>query len=157
MKVSEVMTKDVVTCAPADPITKIVKLMSEKDVSGVPVLDGGRLAGIVTEGDILKVLAGPSESGTLWLPSPLEVWLEIPIKDVLQLRRMQKAAKDVGETPVKDVMTKDVITIEPGNDIEDAAAAMVRYKINRLPVVEKGKLVGIVARNDIIDGLGGRN
>ncbi len=156
MKVEEVMTREVITCTPADPIEKIVKLMSEKDVSGVPVLDGGRLAGIVTEGDILKVLAGPSESGTLWLPSPLEVWLEIPIKDVLQLRRMQKAAKDVGETPVKDVMTKDVITIEPGTDIEDAAAAMVRYKINRLPVVEKGKLVGIVARNDIIDGLGGR-
>jgi|AGTN01.2.fsa_nt_gi Predicted transcriptional regulator, contains C-terminal CBS domains len=156
MKVSEVMTKDVITCSPEEHLTGIVKLMSEKDVSGIPVLDGDRLAGIVTEGDIMKILASPLEPSTLWLPSPFEVLLEVPLRDIIELRNLQKSIHDIGQTPVKDVMTKDVITIAPENDVEDAAAVMVRYNINRLPVVKNKKLVGIIARNDIIKGLGGR-
>jgi CBS domain-containing protein len=154
MKVEEVMTKDVITCSPADPISKIVKLMSEKCISGLPVIDNGKLVGIVTEGDIAKILAGPPVSSTLWLPSPFEVLLEIPIKDLIALRRLQESVKDVGQKPVRDVMSKDPITIEPTNDIGDASALMVRYKINRLPVVKSGKLLGIVTRDDIIRGLG---
>jgi CBS domain-containing protein len=154
MKVEEVMTKDVITCSPADPISKIVKLMAEKSISGLPVLDNDKIVGIITEGDIAKVLAGPPVSSTIWLPSPFEVLLEIPIKDLISLRRLQESVKDVGEKPVRDVMSKDTITIGPANDIEDASALMVRYKINRLPVVKNGKLLGIVTRDDIIRGLG---
>jgi CBS domain-containing protein len=156
MKVEEVMTKDVITCSPADPIGKIVKLMSEKDISGLPVMDGEKLVGIITEGDIMKVLAGPPVSNTLWLPSPFEVLLEIPFRDIMQLRRLQESFKDVGEKPVREVMSKKPVTIEPQNDIEDASALMVRYKINRLPVVDGGRLVGIITRDDIIQGLGGK-
>lgn len=148
------MTKDVITCSPADPIREIVKLMSEKCISGLPVLDNGKLVGVITEADIAKVLAGPSVSNTLWLPSPFEVLLEIPIKDLIALRRLQESVKDVGEKPVKDIMSRDPITIEPANEIADASALMVRYKINRLPVVKSGKLLGIVTRDDIIRGLG---
>jgi CBS domain-containing protein len=117
-------------------------------------MDNGELTGIVTEGDIAKVLAGPSVSSTLWLPSPFEVLLEIPIKDLIELRRLQESVKDVGEKPVRDVMSRNPITIEPENDIEDASALMVRYKINRLPVVKNGILLGIVTRDDIIRCLG---
>ncbi|MGA9140734.1 MAG: CBS domain-containing protein [Methanocella sp.] len=156
MKVEEVMTRDVITCTPADPIGKIVKLMSEKDISGLPVMDGEKLVGVITEGDIMKVLAGPSVSNTLWLPSPFEVLLEIPFRDIMQLRRIQESFKDVSEKPVRDVMSKKPVTIEPQNDIEDASGLMVRYKINRLPVVRGGKLIGIITREDIIQGLGGK-
>jgi CBS domain-containing protein len=128
--------------------------MRENCISGLPVMDNGELTGIVTEGDIAKVLAGPSVSSTLWLPSPFEVLLEIPIKDLIELRRLQQSVKDVGEKPVRDVMSKDPITIEPQNDIGDASALMTRYKINRLPVVKNGILLGIVTRDDIIRGLG---
>jgi CBS domain-containing protein len=154
MKVEEVMTKEVITCSPADPIRQIVKLMGEHCISGLPVLEDGKLVGIVSEEDIMKVLAGPSESSTLWLPSPLEVLIEIPFRDIMELRRLQNSFKDVGETPVRDVMSRDPVTIEPENDIEDASALMVRYKINRLPVVKNGKLVGIVTRDDIVQCLG---
>ncbi len=156
MKVEEVMTRDVITCTPADPIGKIVKLMSEKDISGLPVMDGDKLTGIITEGDIMKILAGPSVSNTLWLPTPFEVLLEIPFRDILQIRRLQESFKDVGEKPVRDIMSKKPVTVEPQNDIEDASALMVRYKINRLPVVKSGKLIGIITRDDIIHGLGGK-
>lgn len=155
MKVNEVMTKDVITCKPSDTIQGVVKLMSEKDISGIPVLDNDKVVGIVTEADIMRLLVVPEPSRTLWMPSPLEVLLEIPVKELLQLRRLQKSVKDVGEQDVGSIMREDVLSIEPDDDIEDAAAAMVKYKINRLVVLKNGKLVGIITRDDIIHGLGG--
>jgi CBS domain-containing protein len=55
--------------------------------------------------------------------------------------------------PVKEIMTKTVHAISPDDDLEDASTMMVKYDVNRLPVIDNGKLVGIVARNDIIKGL----
>jgi len=155
MKVSEVMTKEVTTCKSSDPIQGVVKTMSAKDISGIPVVDGDKVVGIVTEADIMRLLVVPEPSRTLWLPSPLEVLLEIPVKELLQLRRLQQSVKDVGEQNVGSIMHKDVLSIGPDDDIEDAAAAMVRHKVNRLVVLKNGKLVGIVTRDDIIHGLGG--
>ena len=156
MKVEEVMSKDVITCAPADAIQDIVKLMSEKNISGIPVVEHDRLAGMVTEEDIMKLLAMPKKSETLWLPSPLEVILEIPFRELMQIRELQHAYTDLGHKPVKEIMHKEVWTTTPDKDIEDAAAEMVRHKVNRLPVLRDGKLVGIVTRDDIIHGLGGK-
>jgi CBS domain-containing protein len=156
MKVSDVMTKDVVTCKPTDTIQSVVKMMSQKDISGVPVVDGEKLVGIVTEADIMRILAVPQKSDTLWLPSPLEVILEIPFKELVQLRKLQKDYQDTGMNPVESIMKKDVVSISPDSDIEDAATLMVRHKINRLTVTKGGKLVGIITRDDIIHGLGGK-
>jgi CBS domain-containing protein len=155
MKVSEVMTKNVISCKPSDPVQDVVKLMSEKDISGLPVVDGDKVVGMVTEADIMRLLVVPEPSRTLWLPSPLEVLLEIPLKELLQLRRMQQSVQDVGEKSAGDIMHKEVMAIRPDADIEDAAAMMVRHQINRLVVLEGEKLVGIITRDDIIHGLGG--
>ncbi len=155
MKVEEVMTKDVITCKPSDTIRSVVKLMSDRDISGIPVVEGDKVAGIVSEADIMRLLAVSPPSGTLWLPSPLEVLLEIPLKELIQLRRLQTDFKDVGEQAVGGIMRRDVLSIGPGDDIEDAAAKMVSHKVNRLVVLEDGKLVGIITRDDIIHGLGG--
>lgn len=157
MKVAEVMTKDVISCKPSDTIESIVKLMGEKDVSGLPVVDGGKVVGVVTEADIMRLLSVPQASDTLWLPSPLEVIFEIPFKELMQLRKLQKAYKDIGENAVESIMQKDVVAISPDADIEDAAALMVKHKITRLPVIDNGKLVGIIAREDIIHGLSGQS
>ncbi len=155
MKVADVMTKNVVTCKPSDTVQSVVKLMSDKDISGIPVVEGDRVVGIVTEADIMRLLAVPQPSGTLWLPSPLEVLIEIPFKELMQLRRLQNEVKDVGEQSVSTIMRKDVLSISPDDDIEDAAAMMVKHKINRLVVLKDGKLAGIITRDDIIHGLGG--
>ena len=155
MKVSDIMTKDVVACKPSDRIEDVVKLMSEKNISGIPVVEGKKLVGMVTEADILRILAAPPESNTLWLPSPLEIILEIPFKELVQLRRLQKEYKDVGENAVETIMNRHVISVAPDTDIEDAAAVMVKNNINRLAVVEKDTLAGIIARDDIIRGLSG--
>lgn len=149
------MSKNVITCKPSDPIQGVVKLMSEKNISGVPVVDGDKVVGVVTEADIMGLLVVPGPSQTLWMPSPLEVLLEIPVKELIQLRRLQQSAKDVGEQNVGSIMKKDVLSIRPDDDIENAAAEMVKHKVNRLVVLKDGKLVGIVTRDDIIHGLGG--
>ena len=155
MKVADVMTKSVITCKPSDKVEDLVKLMSAKDISGVPVVEGDKVAGIVTEGDIMKLLAVPESTHNLWLPSPLETLLEIPFKEALQLRKLQTDFKDVGQQPVSNIMKKHVISISPDDDIEDAANLLVKHKINRLTVLKDGKLVGIITRDDIIHGLGG--
>lgn len=155
MKISEVMTRDVVSCRPSDPVQVVVRLMAEKGISGLPVVEDGRVVGIVTEADIMRMLAVPEPSRTLVLPSPLEVLLEIPVKELLQLRRLQQSVQDAGEQTVAGIMQRSVVSIGPDADIEDAATAMVKHKINRLVVLKEGKLVGIVARDDIIHGLGG--
>ncbi|HTX44300.1 MAG TPA: CBS domain-containing protein [Methanocella sp.] len=153
MKIADIMTKDVITCKPADVIRDVVKLMSEKDISGIPVVEGDKVAGIVTEADIMRLLAVPPPSGTLWLPSPLEVLLEIPLKELIQLRRLQTDFKDVGDQAVGSIMRRDVLSISPDDDIEDAAEMMVKHKVNRLVVLRDRKLVGIITRDDIIHGL----
>jgi CBS domain-containing protein len=155
MKVADVMTKSVITCKPSDPIKDVVKLMSEKDISGIPVVEDDKVVGVVTEADIMRLLAVPQPSGTLWLPSPLEVLIEIPFKELMQLRRLQNEVKDVGEQSVSTIMNRDVLWISPDDDIEDAAAMMVKHKVNRLVVLKDGKLAGIITRDDIIHGLGG--
>jgi len=154
MKVSDIMTKDVVVCKPSDQIDSVVKLMGEKDISGVPVVAGDKLVGVVTEADILRMLAVPPKSDTLWLPSPLEIIFEIPFKEMIQLSHMQKKYKDIGLNPVESIMKKNVISTTPDADIEEAASLMVRHKINRLTVIQNDKLVGIITRDDIIHGLG---
>lgn len=157
MQVKEVMTQDVIACKQSDSIESVVKLMSEKNISGMPVSEGDRVVGVVTEADIIRLLAVPPRSGTLWLPSPLEVILEIPFKELMQLRRLQKSVKDVGEQRIDTIMNRDVLSIGPDDDIEDAAAMMMKHKINRLIVLKDEKLAGIITRDDIIHGLGGKS
>lgn len=152
MKVRDVMKTEPVACQASDAVSDAVKLLKRNEISGMPVLDGEELVGIVSESDLLKMLSTEDEGG-LWLPSPLEI-LEVPIRDLIRWEKLQAGAEEVGQTQVSEVMTKKVHTVGPEDAIEQAASVMVRHRINRLPVLEDDKLVGIVTRGDIIAGLG---
>lgn len=152
MMVIDVMNPEPVACMVDDPVSFVVKLLKKNNISGVPVLDGEKLAGVVSESDLLKLLSVKDETGLL-LPSPLEV-LEIPIRDLIHWEKMQAGAEEIGKTPISEVMTKKIHTVSQDDSIETAAKLMVRHRINRLPVVLEDKLVGIVTRGDIIAGLG---
>ncbi len=154
MKVRDVMNPEVVTCQADDPLSTASRLLRENGISGMPVMDRGEVVGILSESDLLKVLAeGDEEQGQLWLPSPLEI-IEVPIRDLLFWERRNSRARDVSKMKVSDVMRKNPHLISPEATIEEAAEAMTRHRINRLPVVEDGRLIGIVTRGDIISGLG---
>lgn len=151
MKVKDVMNSDVVFCKPDDTVREAAKILKENDISGAPVLEDGQLVGIVSEGDLLELLVIP-EKGNLWLPSPFEV-IEVPIRELLSWEETKKMLSDVGSTKVEEIMTKDVHTISSGASVEEASELMVRRRINRLPVMENDRVVGIVTRGDIIKGL----
>lgn len=120
------------------------------------VLDGKRVVGVVSESDILKLLSVNEEEGSLWLPSPFEIF-EIPFRDLVRWERMQAGIENISQKKVKEVMSRSVHEIGPDDTVEEAASIMTSHRVNRLPVVENGKLVGIITRGDIISGLGSHN
>lgn len=152
MKVKDVMNPNVVYCKPDDTVREVAKILKENNISGIPVFEGEELVGIVSEGDLLKLLIIP-EKGELWLPSPFEV-IEVPIREYLGWEETKKILSDVGSTKIEEIMTKDVHTISAEASVEEASEHMVRHRINRLPVIdEDDRVVGIVTRGDIIEGL----
>ena len=153
MNVKDIMSSNVIVCSPQDTISSTAQLLKKENISGVPVVDEGKVVGIVSEVDLLKLLNVP-EHGGLWLPSPFEI-IEIPIRELISWEDTKKMLSDVGSKPVSDIMEKDVFTVGPESSVEDASRSMNRHKINRLPVVDNGELVGLITRGDIIRGLAG--
>ncbi len=152
MKIRDVMNPEPVAIQATDAVGDAVRLLRTEEISGMPVLEGEKLVGVVSESDLLKMLSVEREGG-LWLPSPLEI-LEVPIRDLIRWERLQAEAEEAGTTRVSEVMTRKVFTVGPEDSIQRAASMMVRHRINRLPVLEGERLVGIVTRGDIIAGLG---
>ena len=153
MKVRDVMTRDPVVVSADAPVREAAALLRKYRIGGLPVMDGGRLAGMITEGDILRLLKTPGISEDLWLPSPLEI-IEVPIREAINWAHTQKALSHIGDRPVRSVMSSPAITIGEDEEMDAAAALMVGKRIGRLPVVSGKNLVGIVARADIVRGLG---
>ncbi len=153
MKVSEVMTKNPIVAPAGAMVREAAGLLRKHKVGGLPVMDGEKLVGMITESDILKLLKTPGISEDLWLPSPLEI-IEVPIREAINWAHTQKALSHIGDQPVRSVMSSPAITIGEEEDMDAAAALMVAKRIGRLPVVKGGRLVGIVARADIVRGLG---
>jgi CBS domain-containing protein len=153
MLVKDVMTADPVVVSADAPIREAAGLLRKHRIGGLPVMDGGELAGVITESDILSLMETPGISDDLWLPSPLEI-IEVPIREAINWKHTQKALSHIGDQPVRSVMSSPAITIGEDEDIDAAAALMVKKRIARLPVVRGGRLVGIIARADIVRGLG---
>ncbi len=151
MKVKDIMNPDVVFCKPEDSVRDTAKILKENNISGAPVIEDGKLVGIVSEADLLKFLVLP-EHGGLWLPSPFEV-IEVPIRELLSWEETKSMLSDIGSKQIGEMMKKEVYTISPEASVEEASELMIRHRINRLPVVEEGLVVGIVTRGDIIQGI----
>jgi CBS domain-containing protein len=155
VKVRDVMSPKVVICQVDDPLSKTFRRLREDGISGMPVMDCEEVVGTISESDRLKILAeDEEEQGQFWLPNPLEI-IEVPIRELMFRERRFSRARDISTMNVSDVMRMNIHLIPPEEYIEEAAGTMPRHKINRLPVEENGKLIGIVTKGDIISGLGG--
>jgi CBS domain-containing protein len=153
MLVKDIMTKDPITCTIGTSLREAVTLLRKNHIGGLPVMDGTELAGIITESDVIAQLETSRISDDLYLPSPLEV-IEIPIREFVNWEKTKHALEDIGNKPVKKVMTHRVVTVTEDMDIEAAASLMLKEGIARLPVIKGKRLVGIVTRADIIQGVG---
>ncbi len=148
MTVEEIMDREVVAVRPEDDVASVLRLLREHELPGVPVVnEGGRCVGIVTEADLVI----SDEERDLHLPHHLDilgavVWLE-PMGHFEE--RLRKAfATNVGE-----MMTPDPVTVAPGATVREAARIIAEQRHNRLPVVEHGRLVGVVTRLDVLEAL----
>ena len=142
-QVKHLMTVDVVTVPPNASLGRVARLMHERAISGVPVIDHDRrVLGMVTDLDLILL------NTRLHPPHFLPI-LEgrIPLETPTHFRkRVQHGA---GNT-ARDVMNEHVVTTDPEEDVEQLAALMVREQVNPVPVVEDGRLVGVVSRSDVI-------
>jgi CBS domain-containing protein len=140
MRVRDVMTREVVSVQPSTALKEVARLLVERNVSGMPVVDEkGRVVGVVSEGDLLVKELGP---------------------EAIHHRRLARLLGDTRDDSVREAkiraitagqaMTAPAITIEVDRAITEAAGAMVARGIKRLPVVEGGELVGIVTRADLV-------
>ncbi len=152
MLVRDVMTRDPVTIQADAPIREAAALLRKHNIGGLPVMEGDRLVGMITESDILRLLQTGRISDDLWLPSPLEV-IEVPIREFINWEKTRRALTSIGDREVRMVMSQPPVTISDDADIEEAASLMLSRKIARLPVMRGDTLVGIVARSDIIRGI----
>ncbi len=152
MKVKDVMTKNPVTVSVDTKVAEVAGLLRKYRISGLPVMDGDRLAGVVTETDILSLLEIDNISDDLWLPSPLEV-IEVPIRELINWEKVHEALSDIGGIEVRKVMSSPAIAIDGEDDIEDAATLMLHEGIARLPVIHDDVLMGIISKSDILRGL----
>lgn len=140
MRAAEFMTGRVIGVTPETTIAEAARLMVQHRISGLPVLDSScRVVGIVSEGDLLR----RAETGT---ERRRPRWLEfITAPGRLAQDYAEAHARKVGE-----VMTAKVISIAPEDEAEHIVRTMQRYRVKRLPVIDAGRLVGIVTRSDLV-------
>jgi len=135
--VAQLMTTNLLTVGPASPLKEVAQLLVEHRISGVPVVENGRLLGIVSEADIVAKERGPARKR-----GRLAQWLARGVKRADQDRL---TARTAGEA-----MTAPAITIESWRSAADAAALLLDRDVERLPVLKEGNLVGIVTRADLV-------
>lgn len=130
MKVSDVFTRGAIVVDPNTSAPQARKVMEEHKIRRLPVVDGGKLVGIVTLTDLLKAAPSPATSLSIW-----------------ELHYLLDRVK------VSEIMTKDVVTTTPDADLREVARVMADRKIGGLPVVEDGQVVGMITESDVFRAL----
>jgi CBS domain-containing protein len=138
----DIMTSPVVTARPDTRVKDLVALMATHRISGIPIVTvAHELVGIVTEGDLLykEVLPRPTE------PAPLAQRLPLPA-----VAEAAERARKAEGLRAEEVMTTPVLTVTEAATVHEIATLMVQHKINRVPVLRAGRVVGIVSRADVL-------
>jgi len=143
MKVRDVMSARVVSITPDANVLEAIRLMLQKHISGLPVIDrSGTLVGVVTEGDFLR----RAETGT---ERKRPRWLEF----LLGPRRLADEYVHTHARRVEEVMTREPVTITEDASLDDVVRIMERRRIKRLPVMRGSEVVGIVSRANLLHAL----
>ena len=142
LAVANIMTSDVVSVGPSSTVADVARLMVEHAVSGIPVVDGGRIVGIVTERDMV---AQEMEMDAPAYGTFLDAVFKFPWD------KSEEELRLILATTAGELMSSDVVTVSPTTTVREAAGLMYKRRLNPLPVTDdRGHLVGIVSRSDII-------
>lgn len=142
--VKDVMTYLVVTFHPNDSVTEAARRLVRNRISGAPVVEYGKVVGVVSEADLVRACIKSD-----LLDAPRDVLGTL--SGVTQTETRARAA----DLKVEDVMTREAITVELEATVYEAAELLDRYGVSRVPVVQDGYLVGIIARADIVRAVAG--
>lgn len=143
MKASDVMQREVITVTPETRVEEALRLMARHRISGLPVVDAtGAPVGILSEGDLLRRV----ELGTETRLSAWRAWLAGPGREAGNYARSH--ARQVSE-----VMTGSLTCVTPDTDLADVVALMESRRIKRIPVLENGRIAGIITRADLVRAL----
>lgn len=144
MRASDVMTRSVISASPETTVAELARLMLDNRISGLPVIDNGRLVGIVSEGDLVRQLETPPR---------YTGWLSL----------FMSAGSVAGEyihqhgTHARDVMTTEVVTASADTPLAEIAETMEWHRIKRMPVIgAEGRVLGIITRANLLRGLASR-
>jgi CBS domain-containing protein len=146
--VREYMDVDPATVAPDTSLEEVARVIGENELPGVPVVDAeGRVVGIVSENDLVI----SDEEGDLHIPHYVELFGGLIFLE--PFRRFEARLKKAVATTAEQMMTADPRTVGPDDDVHEAAHAIVESGHNRIPVVDGGRLVGVISRADVVRAL----
>lgn len=148
MNVSDIMDPEPTTVAPDTPVERVVELLRDNELPGLPVVnEGGRCIGIITERDL--VIA--DDHGDLHLPHYIQLFGGVVFLE--SLHRFEEKLRKASAATARDLMTSDPVTVSPDATVREAGRLISKEGHNRLPVVEHGRLVGVVTRIDVLEAL----
>ena len=147
LKVREIMTTGVITVKPDTTVGELADILAKNKISGVPVVDDqGLVLGMVSEADIIL------QDADLHFPYYVQ-FLEMVIYLQSVHKFEERVRKSIG-SKVSEIMTSEVVSASPDETVREVATLMADRNVNRLPVTENGRLVGIVSRGDIVRAIG---
>lgn len=146
MRVKDIMTTDVVSVSPETEIVQAARILLEKRINGLPVLDAkGRVVGIICQSDLVVQQKS--------VPIPSLFSLLDGFMPLTSLKRIEKEVEKIAALTVAQAMTPKPTTVTPETGIDEVAALMVDKGFHTLPVVQDGKLVGVVGKEDVLKTL----
>ena len=145
-RAADVMTRDVITVTLETPLRELARILSEKGINGVPVLDDeGDLLGVVCESDLVN------QNKPLHIPTVFVILDSvIPMENPW---RVEKEFKRLTATTVGDIYSHPAVTVAPDTDLSEVARIMSEKKIYTIPVLDRGKMVGVLGKAYVIRSL----
>ena len=142
LKAKDIMSRQLITVTPQTDVVEAAGLLLEKGINGVPVVEGERLVGILCQSDLV------AQQKAIPLPSVFTL-LDgfVPLGSASKL---DKAVQRMAATKVSEAMTPNPVSAHPETTLEELATLMVDKKYHTIPVVDQGKLVGVVGKEDIL-------
>ena len=146
LKAADIMSKQLITILPDKTVRDLAELLTIHKVSGVPVLDeSGELLGVASQSDLVAQNKLPHIPKAITLFDWV-IYLE-------GMGRLKAEMNKMSGTLVKDIMSKEVVTVGPETTLEEVATIMSDKKMHTIPVVEQGRLVGVIGKLDIVGSL----
>lgn len=143
MKARDIMTTKLVTVGPETSVKDVVALLVEHKVSGIPVVDAeGKVLGMVSEGDVLRKKIAPKT------PDVLSILGAMVYYD--GAKEYQEAFRKMAANTAQEIMTEPVIAVDVDDDFGKVGQVILDHHIKRVPVLDKGKLVGLISRSDLV-------